>query len=88
MTILTFDTHRFVIELQKSGFSTEQAEGINNALGTALQTADVATKSDLRNAINEIKADAADQRTKIIQWLAALMIGQAAAITALMKMLG
>lgn len=31
MTILTFDTHRFVIGLQKSGFTTEQAEGINNA---------------------------------------------------------
>jgi len=87
MSILTFDTHRFVIGLQKSGFTTEQAEGINNALNEALQTADVATKADLKNAVSEIKADAADQRTKIVQWLAALMIAQAAAIAALVKLI-
>lgn len=87
MTILTFDTHRFVISLQKSGFTTEQAEGINNALNEALQTADVATKADLKTAVSDIKADAADQRTKIVQWLAALLIAQAAGIAALVKLL-
>lgn len=87
MSILTFDTHRFVISLQKSGFTTEQAEGINNALNEALQTADVATKADLKTAVSDIKADAADQRTKIVQWLAALLIAQAAGIAALVKLL-
>lgn len=87
MSIITFDTHRFVINLQKSGFTTEQAEGINNALNEALQTADVATKADLKNAVSEIKSDNADQRTKIVQWLAGLMIGQAAVITALVKLI-
>lgn len=87
MASLTFDTHRFVISLQKSGFTTEQAEGINNALNEALQTADVATKADLQTAVSDIKADAADQRTKIVQWLAALLIAQAAGIAALVKLL-
>lgn len=87
MSIVTFDTHRFVISLQKSGFTTEQAEGINNALNEALQTADVATKADLKNAVSEIKSDNADQRTKIVQWLAGLMIAQAAVISALVKLI-
>lgn len=87
MATLTFDTHRFVMNLQKSGFTTEQAEGINNALNEALQTADVTTKADLQTAVSDIKADAADQRTKIVQWLAALLIAQAAGIAALVKLL-
>lgn len=59
----------------------------SNALNDALQTADVCTKADLKSAVSEIKEDAADQRTKIVQWLAALMIGQAAVIAALVKLI-
>ncbi|MEN9481581.1 MAG: hypothetical protein RLZZ298_2976, partial [Pseudomonadota bacterium] len=43
--------------------------------------------NDLEALGKELKADAADQRTKIVQWLAALMIAQAAAIAALVKLL-
>lgn len=87
MASMTFDTHRFVISLQKSGFSTEQAEGINNALNEALQTADVATKGDIREMEARIEAKMEAATASIIKWLAGLMIAQGAAIAALVKLL-
>ncbi|QDX82468.1 hypothetical protein B9N43_15225 [Denitratisoma sp. DHT3] len=48
MTALTFDTHEFVKTLERKGFTSDQAEGINDALKNALTVAEVATKTDLR----------------------------------------
>jgi hypothetical protein len=63
MSILTSDTYRFVIEFQKSGFAIGQAKGINSVFNLAIQTGEVETKHDIKEAVSEIKADAAEQRT-------------------------
>lgn len=48
MSTLTFDTHQFVKKLEQRGFTSDQAEGINDALKDALTVAEVATKHDLK----------------------------------------
>lgn len=47
MSAISFDTHQFIKKLETRGFSTDQAEGINDALKDALQVAEVSTKRDL-----------------------------------------
>jgi hypothetical protein len=48
MSTITFDTHQLVKDLESRGFNTSQAEGINDALKSALTIAEVATKHDLK----------------------------------------
>jgi hypothetical protein len=47
MSAISFDIHQFIKKLETRGFSTDQAEGINDALKDALQVAEVSTKRDL-----------------------------------------
>lgn len=60
MSTITFDTHQFIKELETKGFSTNQAEGINNALKTALTVAEVATNRDIKELELTLKRDIAD----------------------------
>lgn len=87
----TFDTLKYSKRLTEAGLDPRiaeaEAEILSETLAAALGGSGLATKQDIETAISEIKADAADQRTKIVQWLAALMIAQAAAIAALVKLL-
>jgi len=87
----TFDTLKYSNRLKEAGLDPRiaeaEAEILSETLSAALGAAELATKADLEKAVVDIKADAADQRTKIVQWLAALLITQAAAITALVKIL-
>lgn len=87
----TFDTLKYSKRLKEAGLEPRiaeaEAEILSETLSAALNTAELVTKQDLTAAISEIKADNANQRTKIVQWLAALMIAQAAAIAALVKLI-
>lgn len=93
MTTLTFtfDTLKYSKRLTEAGLDARiaeaEAEILAETLSNALGGAGLVTRNDLDKAVSEIKADAADQRTKIVQWLAALLIAQAAAIAALVKLI-
>lgn len=87
----TFDTLKYSKRLTEAGLDPRiaeaEAEILAETLSSALGASSLVTLHDLNQAISEIKADNADQRTKIVQWLAALMIAQAAAIAALVKLI-
>ena len=55
MTAITFDTHQLVKELESKGFSSTQAEGINDALKNAMTVAEVATSRDIRDLEQKMK---------------------------------
>lgn len=68
MATITFDTHEFIKELKKAGFSEEQAEVITKLQKTAVATTleqarhdfeldDLATKRDLKALETELKRD-------------------------------
>jgi len=87
----TFDTLKYSKRLTEAGLDPRiaeaEAEILAETLSNALGGAGLATRNDLDKAVSDIKADSADQRTKIVQWLAALLIAQAAAIAALVKLI-
>ncbi len=75
MSTLTFDKLSFVDKLKAGGVSDEQARIHAEALEVALNET-VATKSDLR-----------DLEMRMVKWLIPLLLGQAALVAALVKLL-
>ena len=69
------DTHKLVANLQKRGFSAQQAEGITEAL-KELDASTLATKADL----HELKVS-------LIQWMIGIQIGYGALIIAVVALL-
>jgi hypothetical protein len=79
MTMITFDTLKFVERLEKAGVSREQASAMAEAQKDAFSEAmdsQIATKSDLLEMEN-----------RLIKWGLGLALGQVAIIAALVKML-
>jgi len=54
MSIVTFDTLEFVRTLEAAGMPVEQAEAISVAVRRAQDSADVATKGDIRELAAKI----------------------------------
>ena len=73
---ITFDTHKFVKNLTGHGFSLEQAEALA-AEQVNLLNSNLATKADLA----ELKAD-------LLQWMIGALIAQGGVIVALISLLG
>lgn len=78
MTTPTFDTLKFVKRLRESGFSSEQAEAISEALKDAQQSSveNLATKDDLR-----------ELELRLIKWVIGIAGAQGALIVAFMRMM-
>jgi hypothetical protein len=76
MTAVAFDTLKFVRTLRdKAKMSSEQAEGLAEAVSEAIQ-ADLATKADVLAVRTDIealklsnKADLAETRYEILKWV-------------------
>jgi len=60
MTIITFDTHKFVRRLEAAGFKSRQAEAVADAFSEAQGEAEVATRLDIERL--EAKLDARFER--------------------------
>jgi hypothetical protein len=79
MATVTFDTLKFVEELEKAGVPREQAiaiaEAQKDAFAEAMDT-QLATKSDLM-----------EMESRLIKWSIGLALGQVAIIAALVKLL-
>ena len=86
MASITFDTLKFVKRLKSAGFNDEQAEALSEAQRESLSDileSTMATKSDIVRLEKEISSAKVD----LIKWVAGMLVLQAAAIAALVKLL-
>lgn len=89
MNAMAFDTHRIVKRLKEAGFSDVQAETVTDVLreGRDSDLSQLVTKADLRAEMSTLRAEFADFKTDLMRWLVPLLLGQAALIAALVKLL-
>ena len=86
MTAVPFDTLSLARKLRETaGFTPEHAEATAEALADALRVQDLVTKADIANFAT--KTDVAELKADIFKWGVAALIGQAALITALVRLL-
>ncbi|MFM8341615.1 MAG: coiled-coil domain-containing protein [Methylomonas sp.] len=74
MATITFDTHKFVRKLQDAGFNEKQAEGLTEAMRSAIDESELATKKDLQIELAPIKAD-----FNLVKWILGALIAIAIA---------
>ncbi|MDP1523461.1 MAG: DUF1640 domain-containing protein [Methylotenera sp.] len=74
MTTVTFDTHKFVQKLKEAGFDEKQAEGLTEAMRSAIDESELVTKKDLQIALAPISAD-----LNLIKWMMGALIAVAIA---------
>ncbi|MGV6839496.1 MAG: hypothetical protein ACWA40_04810 [Planktomarina sp.] len=82
MAELTFDKLTFVDRLKSGGFTDEQARAQAEALDGALRDT-VATRSD----IQRLESLVSTVELRIVKWLIPLLLGQAALVITLVKLL-
>ncbi|MGQ9366964.1 hypothetical protein [Azospirillum sp. ST 5-10] len=91
MTAIPFDTLKLAERLQAGGFTPEQARTAAAAIAEAMTGAELPTKSDLAaleaRLDSRIATSIADAKTDLLRWLVPLLLGQAALIAALVKIL-
>ena len=75
MTDIIFDKLTYLDRLKSGGFTEEQVRAYAEALDIALRES-VATKVDLR-----------ELETRVVKWLVPLLLGQAALVVTLVKLL-
>lgn len=73
MTTVILDTHRLMQQLEKHGFSAEQAEGVKIAL-QEINLEHLAKKSDLR-----------DLENRLLKWIIPLMVAQTELFAAIVQ---
>jgi len=85
MSTVTFDTLEFVRTLEAAGMPVQQAEAISVAGRRAQNSADVATKGDLRELGAELGAriDKLDTKVDQLKWMLGFVF--AAVISLLIK---
>lgn len=84
MSTVTFDTFKFVDRLEKAGLTRDQAAAIAEAFSEANADAQPVTR-DYFDA--KLKAEIEASKADIIKWVAGLLLGQAALVAALVKLL-
>jgi DNA-binding transcriptional MerR regulator len=91
MTTLTFDTLQFVQRLKKAGVKDAEAEAIAEAVRDVQANADLATKSDLKRDLAEVKAGLevkiAETKAELVKWVVSVGVLQTAIIAALLMKL-
>ena len=97
MNTLAFDTHLFVKRLTAAGMPEAQAEVladeqtnlIENNLATKrdLKELEVALKRDLKELEARLVGQIRESEMRLIKWLIPLLLGQAALVAALVKLL-
>jgi hypothetical protein len=74
MTTVTFDTHKFVQRLKEAGFDEKQAEGLTEAMRSAIDETELVTKKDLQISLAPISAD-----LNLLKWMMGVLIALAIA---------
>jgi len=83
MAAVTFDTLKFVKTLQAAGLDAPQAEAIASAVRDSHESADLATKSDIR----ELKAEMRELELRMTIKLGTMMVASIGIVAALVKLL-
>ncbi|MFO1127730.1 MAG: hypothetical protein U1E66_04740 [Rhodospirillales bacterium] len=84
MATLTFDTLKLARKLEAGGFTHEQATTAAEAFSDSFrEQADVATKSD----VIDLRAEFHRELAAVVWKIAALLLAQAGAIVAILKLL-
>jgi len=86
MATVTFDKHNYIRLLKAGGFTEAQAEAAGEALDIALRDS-VATKMDIEIAVIRLEGKIDQKVADLLKWGVTLMLGQAALIAALVKLL-
>ena len=90
MAVLIFDTHDFITELTEAGIDSQHARAISDGL-KKINLDYVATKGDvaeLRQEISDTRKEILASKTSLMQWFTTVMLGQAALVAALVKLIG
>lgn len=88
MSAITFDTLKYAKRVKAAGMDPRLAEEQAEALADALtEQTQLATKTDLVELRMATKADLADAKTDLIQWVAGMLVAQAAVVATLVKLL-
>jgi hypothetical protein len=89
MSAIPMDTYKIVKRLREAGFTDVQAETVTDVLrgGRDADLSQVATKADLTSLKSELKAELAEVKADLFKWSLPLLLGQAALIAALVKLL-
>ena len=74
MATVTFDRHKFVQKLKEAGFDEKQAEGLTEAMRSAIDESELVTKKDLQIALLPISAD-----LNLLKWMMGALIALAVA---------
>ncbi|MEO5341086.1 MAG: CCDC90 family protein [Magnetococcus sp. MYC-9] len=92
MTVITFDTHAYIKELQAVGFTEEQAEVQAKTLSSIFKANldELATRRDLKELEVATKMDLgvkiAEAKSEIIKWMFGVAAGQAVFILTILKL--
>ena len=89
MTAATLDTLQISKRLKSAGFNDDQAETVTSILSETRESnlANLATKQDLELLRRDLTQAIADAKADVFKWLVPLLVGQAALIAALVKLL-
>ena len=81
MVTITFDTHKYVRKLQEAGFDEKQAEGLTEAMRSAIDESELVTRRDLRET--ELRIDSRFEALKgdmsLVKWMMSALIAVAVA---------
>jgi hypothetical protein len=77
MATIALDTYKIITKLQQKGFTKDQAEALVSA-AQDIDLSEIATKSDLKIALYELKID-------LLKWMSGMMLAQGALIVALIQ---
>lgn len=82
MTAVTFDTHEIVKSLKAAGFNDAQAEAVTSGFRKVreAETAEVATRADLKAAEGDLRLALAETKADILKWMFGAMAFQTLAV--------
>ncbi len=93
ITMTPIDALGLAEDLERAGFPRDQAHGLARAIRDRTSE-DLVSKTDLRelelhleSRFSQLEQKIGDAQTKMIKWFTGVMIAQAAAIVALIKLL-
>jgi len=86
MNTITFDTLKFVQSLEEAGVDRQQAAAIAHAVRDSHETAELATKSDLREFKAEMKMEMRELEMRLMLKLGSLMVVLMGLMLAVLKL--
>ena len=91
MTTITFDTLAYSENMQKAGFTREQADAMaranSEAFNAMVATQHLATKEDVALVKHDLEIALANTKHEILKWMVTAMIAQTALLVGIIAFL-